>query len=325
MEKISLKTLGGPNERHASFWLASQELMANDFQKDIDRMKREIVELKLENYTLKMKCGELQEKLCSRCLTTEDCDLFKHSMISWGDVANFLTAEQMGFYQELLIFSIHNWIKPESSGFQILVPPSMAFQKRIQEVLENSDSQELEATALNSLGDFVVSIIYLREYDISHQDVKILEEVFKGILRKVSSKDSPRHHSAESLLKVFMDRDASRCIITRTICKMTADLSRALCEEVIGADESVAKTKNYTALMDLDFLELCSLCQICIAQLSKWSNSNYSQAALLREIADHVWKISKYCDILSALSPAMAFEGKRLYCRLIASLQDMDA
>jgi len=105
---------------------------------------------------------------------------------------------------------------------------------------------------------------------------------------------------------------------------MTADLSHALCEEVIGADESTVKT-SHTALMDLDFLKLCSLCQSCIAQLSKWPDSNYSQAALLREITEDVWKISKYCDILSALSPAIAFEGKRLYCRLIASLQDMDA
>jgi hypothetical protein len=323
MDNKTLENMEGQNERHASFWLASQELMANDFQKEIHKMKREIIGLKIENHTLKIKCGELREELCSRCSTTEDCESFKNSVISWGDIASFLTLKQMEFYQELLGFAIQNWIKPDEPGPHILVPPIQAFQKRIFELLEGPRSKKLENSTIITLADFVVSIICLREYDINHEDVQTIEEIFMGILVHVSTKGSPPHNGAESLLKIFMERDASRCIITRTICKLCSDLSQDLCEEIIGTGESTMKSDRIGPT-DLDFLKLCSLCQICISQLSKWPHSNHAQVKLLKDVTDHIWTISKHCDVLCALSPAMAFEGKRLYCRLIASLQDMD-
>ena len=325
MDGQSTKILGGQKEKYASFWLASQELMANGFQKEIDTLKKEVISLKIENHTLKTKLGAMQEEICSRSLTMEDCNLFRDSMISWGDIASFLSSKQMGFYQELLLVSTQKWMQPNTSGTQTLISPIKAFRERLLELLKCSQSQEMQESAINSLADFVVSVICFREYDISHDDVKTIEEVFEAILQQVAKKERSNDHPwALPLLKEFMNRDASRCIITRTICKMCSDISSSLCEEVIGFEEtSLQRESNHLA--NLDFVELCSFCQICVSKLSPWPQSNCSQGRILEDIAEYIWKISKQCDILGALSPAIAFEGKRLYCRLIASLQAMGA
>lgn len=325
MDGQSTKILGGKKEKYASFWLASQELMANGFQKEINTLKKEMISLKIENHTLKTKLGAMQEEICSRCLTMEDCNMFRDSMISWGDIASFLSSKQMGFYQELLLVSTQKWMQSNASGTQTFMSPIEAFRERLLELLKCSQSQELQESAINGLADFVVSVICFREYDISHDDVKTIEEVFEAILQRVAKKERHNDHPwALSLLKEFMNRDASRCIITRTICKMCSDISFSLCEEVIGSEDSFLQ-KESNHLANLDFVELCSFCQICVSKLSPWPQSNCSQGRILEDIAEYIWKISKHCDILGALSPAIAFEGKRLYCRLIASLQDMGA
>lgn len=313
--------LNGQKEKHASFWLASQELMASEFQKEIDRMKREITGLKIENYGLKIACGELREDICSRCLTREDCSSFKSSMISWGDIASFLSSKQMEFYHELFTFSVQSWIQPALSGTQMMLSPVQAFRKRVVEVLLDPQSRAFRESDIECLADFVASIICFREYNTDHEDILAIEEVFLDILKCVARKDGIHHSGAESLLPVFMDNDASRCIITRTVCKLCSELSHALCEEVIAADNSISQNK--CDLSSLDFMKLCSLCQLCVSKLSQWSQSNHSKDKMLEGITEYIWKISRDCDILSALSPAMAFEGKRLYCKLIATLQVM--
>lgn len=320
--EIKAKNSRGQKEKHTSFWLASQELMADGFQNEIDRLKRDIVGFKIENYNLRIACGDLHEKICSRTLKSEEGLAFKESMMSWGDLASFLSSKQMEFYYELLVFAVQKWIV--SSGLtRIIMSPVQAFKERLFELLKQP-SEVFERSHMDCIAMFTSSIICFREYDITHEDIKAIEQIFMGIVQTATDKNGSFHPCAEPLLTLLIDNDPSRCIITRTICKLCFNVSQMLSEEIISGTKNTDTLSDPDHdLMKVDFVKLCCLCQICISKLCQWPQSNNLQDVILEDITNHVWETSRNCDIFSALNPAMAFEGKRLYCRLIASLQSM--
>eukprot|EP00889_Picochlorum_renovo_P007009 jgi/Picre1/34039/NNA_001516.t1 len=62
--------------------------MAENFQRDMDRLRKELRQVKFENHILRIKCGDIAEILTAEdSLLQKDGDVsaFKTSIASWGE------------------------------------------------------------------------------------------------------------------------------------------------------------------------------------------------------------------------------------------------
>lgn len=307
---------GQETKKASAFLLATNELMAQNFQRDMDRLRKELCKAKFDNHVLKIKCGDIAESLAiDEALIHKDGEVstFKTNIMSWGEVGAFLTERQIGFYKRIFLFAIQSEIGRERVGEEGLfdiMPPMSAFKMMVNEFLSRQVCIAQEV--LSNFQDFICTILHLREYDTRHDDIRVLIELFKQVILQTCN-NCP---AASGFLEVLIGHSVSGFFTTYVVCQMGSEVSENLAGQSLGRAPVTESTHAFLHCL------IC-ICQACLSNLSEWCRQTEPNDMMIEDIANSISKISGNCDILSAMYPETSLEGKRCCCILVACLQAM--
>lgn len=307
---------GLERKKASAFLLATNEIMAESFQRDLDGLRKELRQAKFENHILKIKCGDIVESLTTEdSLVRKDGDVsaFKTSIVSWGEIGAFLPERQVGFFKKVFLFAIQSEIVRERDAGEVIfeiMPPISALNAMVNDYLSRQIC--IAQGVLNDFLNFICSIICLREYDIMHDDVQGIVELLKKVIL-LTCNDCP---AADSFLGALMGNCVSGIFTAYVACQMCAEVSTSLVGQSLGNAAVMDSTPSF-------FYCLVRLCQGCLSNLSEWCRQTDPNEVMIEDIANNVSKISEHCDVLCAMYPEAAIEGKRCSCILVACLQAM--
>lgn len=311
-----MKMEGIERKKASAFLLATNELMAENFQRDMDRMRKELRQVKFENHILRIKCGDIAEILTAEdSLLQKDGDVsaFKTSIASWGEVSAFLPERQVRFFKKIFLFAIQSEIVRERDAGELvfdIMSPISALKAMVNEYLSRQVC--ISQTELNDFLNLICSIICLREYNIRHDDMQGIVEIFKNVIL-LTCNNCP---AADSFLGVLMGNCVSGIFTTYVACQMCEEVSDSLVGQSLGMAAAMDSTPKLLYC-------LVRICQACLSNLSEWCRQTDPKEVMIEDIANNVSKISGHCDVLSAMYPEAAIEGKRCSCILVACLQAM--
>lgn len=309
--------------KHASFWVAINEVSTKNLQQQLSKLSKEVQRLKFENQVLRIKCGETVDRINSIKVFNADVEQLtnlKSTLMSWGDMASFLPVKQITFLHHLLVCSVQRWISQDLIDMKTISCPIEAVCSMLQDIRNPIVS---DASFLDSIAHFVASVIVLRKYDTSHRDLVILEHLMRKMILSAINIDRQEglNNNIHGLLEKLLLDDSSRCLLSLVSCKMSSEMIKVISEGIIGKSKHSSVNE-----LNADFdqcRQVLLISEACLKNLAGWCQASHLSGPIMEEIADLCIDISRTSDIISEIFPDLCLLGKRLYCLVILGLQEL--